>query len=174
MSAQHIEQDWVTAAGLRAVVLMTSMGHRCGYVGVPAGHPLHGSSYSKPSPALVPVDENTQIGKRSLFAVLASVMDVDRMQAPEMVFDVHGGLTYSDNSSIYPAPSDGLWWFGYDCGHHGDSPSDDYIDEQRGRYPDKPYMWPERDGVHRSLSYCAAECESLARQIVEATGSTHV
>jgi len=41
-----IEKDWVTATGLRAVVLATSMGHRCGYVGVPKDHPLFGKNYN--------------------------------------------------------------------------------------------------------------------------------
>jgi hypothetical protein len=40
-----IEKDWTTAAGLRAVVVATVMGHRCGYVGVPASHKLHGIGY---------------------------------------------------------------------------------------------------------------------------------
>ena len=40
-----IEKDWTTEAGLRAVVLATTMGHRCGYVGVPLAHPHHGRDY---------------------------------------------------------------------------------------------------------------------------------
>ncbi len=40
-----IEKDWTTKAGLRAVVLATSMGHRCGYVGVPLAHPHYGRHY---------------------------------------------------------------------------------------------------------------------------------
>lgn len=42
-----IEKDWTTEAGLRAVVLATSMGHRCGYVGVPDGHQYFGKSYNE-------------------------------------------------------------------------------------------------------------------------------
>ncbi len=41
-----IEKDWITESGLRAVVLATSMGHRCGYVGVPEAHPHHGRDYN--------------------------------------------------------------------------------------------------------------------------------
>mgnify|MGYP000849681354 FL=1 len=42
----HVEKDWTTRAGLRAVVIYKdSMGFRCGYVGVPKEHPLHGKSY---------------------------------------------------------------------------------------------------------------------------------
>lgn len=41
----NIEKDWTTKAGLRAVVLATSMGHRCGYVGVPLAHQHYGKHY---------------------------------------------------------------------------------------------------------------------------------
>ena len=37
----EIEKDWVTAAGLRAFVVMLPMGHRCGYVGAPPGNRLY-------------------------------------------------------------------------------------------------------------------------------------
>ena len=45
MSA-NVEANWVTGAGLRAVVVIHSAGHRCGYVGVPKGNPNHGKDYS--------------------------------------------------------------------------------------------------------------------------------
>ena len=40
-----IEKDWTTKAGLRAVVVATPMGHRCGYVGVDSTNPNHGKGY---------------------------------------------------------------------------------------------------------------------------------
>jgi hypothetical protein len=42
----NIEKDWTTEAGLRAVVLATVMGHRCGYVGVPESHPHYDKDYN--------------------------------------------------------------------------------------------------------------------------------
>lgn len=39
------EKDWTTQAGLRAVVVIHPAGHRCGYVGVPAGNKYHGKEY---------------------------------------------------------------------------------------------------------------------------------
>lgn len=111
-----IEKDWTTTAGLRAVVLVTHMGHRCGYVGVPPGHPQYFAFYQD--------DELSHI-------------------------DVHGSLTYSDNSSEYPIKNSGLWWFGFDCAHYNDMT-----------------LW-NSSGVHRSLEFCVAECESLALQITE-------
>lgn len=44
-----IEKDWITEAGLRAVVLAMEMGHRCGYVGVPLVHPHYGKHYDDSS-----------------------------------------------------------------------------------------------------------------------------
>lgn len=165
MSEQVIEKDWTTKAGLRAVVLMTSMGHRCGYVGVPVGHPLHGIEYSQPTEALAPPADDEPVGKRGAISILIAATDPDRLQSPEIVFNVHGGLTYSNNHADYPAQSGGLWWFGYDCAHHGDARSDDYIasipEEKRWLYQD--------GGEHRALAYCEAECESLAEQIVRLT-----
>jgi len=117
-----IEADWITSAGLRAIVIFGRLGFHCGYVGVPSSHPLFGVKYSEPS---------QRYGK-----------------APEDMFDVHGGLTYSGGEDDFPVESD-LWWFGYDCGHLGDV--SDICSE----------------GVFRDLDYCKAECESLAKQISE-------
>ena len=102
---------------------MVRNSHRCGYVEVPKGHPLFGVRYSEQCKALT-------------------------NEAPEDVFRVHGGLTYSDADQPYPVTSDG-WWFGFDCAH----------------YEDKTEYF---DGEERSAEYVVSECESLARQIVEA------
>ena len=118
----EIKKDWTTAAGLRAVVIIVLRGerksHRCGYVGIPASHPLHGVGYNA---------------------------------APDL--NVHGGVTYADKDAAYPAPNDGLWWYGFDCAHAGDA----YIDPVPGI--------PQFGNVVRSLEYCVDECENLARQI---------
>ncbi|RSE90771.1 hypothetical protein [Achromobacter aegrifaciens] len=145
-----VEKDWTTEAGLRAVVIWVRDSHRCGYVGVPAGHPLFGIQYSQPCVALMRPAEDETIGKRSPLALLCAAGDEHRMQAPEIVFDVHGGITYSNGTADYPVPS-ALWWFGFDCAHSGD--------RSHGG----------TDGVMRSLDYCIAECESLASQIVAKT-----
>jgi len=164
-----VEKDWITAAGLRAVVTNSERsGHRCGYVGVPSNHPLHGVEYMNPTAALPPLSDDEEIGKRSLITalVVATSDNDDARQCPDAVFDVHGGLTYSGEGD-YPVESD-LWWFGYDCGHYGDGKSPEYLNAQRKRYPDSPFMWDD-DGEFRSLEYCVSECESLATQIAEKT-----
>lgn len=45
----EIEKVWTTKAGFRAVCLFADAmrnGHRCGYVGIPKGHQLHGIHYN--------------------------------------------------------------------------------------------------------------------------------
>ena len=157
--AYIIERDWTTHAGFRAVVIMVDMGHRCGYVGVPKGHPLYGVSYSEQCDALTfPADES--IGKRGIIPVFCS--DGEKA-SPEIVFDVHGGITYSGGNDEYPVESD-LWWFGYDCSHAGDSPSPEVVADRIKRMGS--IFRPGPDEVHRSLDYCSSECESLAAQLV--------
>ena len=104
-----VERDWVTGAGLRAVVLLVDLtdgrrmpggaspraspllqtSHRCGYVMVTPGSGLWGSEYGE-------------------------VYDV---------LGAHGDLTYSSNAGgeDYPARSEDGWWVGFDCGHAGDT-----------------------------------------------------
>jgi len=86
-----VEKDWITEAGLRAVVLAVQFEpgvfhHRCGYVAVTPDHPFYGKSYSS--------------------------IDAE--------IDVHGGLTFSSAAchENYPVDSsEDLWWFGFDCAH---------------------------------------------------------
>jgi hypothetical protein len=115
------EKEWVTEAGLIAQVVATPMGHRCGYVGVPAGHPMFGKHYD----------------------------DVE--------VAVHGGLTYSEED-------EGLWCFGYDCAHWDDAKDPALISDEHK----KVFMnWPDTGGTIKTLDFCVAECESLAKQLGE-------
>ena len=147
-----VERDWTTAAGLRAVCMMTTMGHRCGYDEVPQGHPLHGLGYSDTTDAIVFDPESVEIGKKSpilaLTAGVGAAPGETIRRSPDIAFDVHGGLTFSGGGRGYPVESDG-WWFGFDCAHAGDLT----------RYS---------DGVERTEEYVVSECESLAAQIVAA------
>ena len=134
----EVEKDWVTRAGLRAVVIMNdSSGSRCGYVGIEKSHPLFGVSYH----------EETRVLKTNLH-------DLD---SPASFFEVHGGLTYSGSGGEYPVPSE-LHWFGYDCEHAGDIPKPGSAMWR---------LYRDYEGVHRTLDYCIDECESLAQQLVK-------
>jgi hypothetical protein len=117
------------ATGLNCLAKRNShSGHWCGYVGVSPGHPW----YEKTNYDVHP--------------------------------EVHGGLTCADHCQdddrpmhqrICHVPDPGepehLWWFGFDCGHHGDvSPGYDH-----GFSGDEQY---------RNFDYVRGECQQLALQ----------
>ena len=127
-----VEKDWVTEAGLRAVVIATPMGHRCGYVGVDGLNKNYGLGYD---------DVHLSDG-------------------------VHGGLTYARScGGDYPVEADGVWWFGFDCAHYDDAKDWSIMDDKHKEvYRTLPDLSFE-GSVVRDLSFCVAECESLARQL---------
>lgn len=163
----HIERDWITEAGLRAVCLImlrddSSRKHRCGYVCLPKDHPLHGKKYGEHCESLkelleriktTPVCEIEHLDSfPRMLAMLSGIAD----PRPDFVFSVHGGITYSDGDDEYPANSDGGWWYGFDCAH-----CDDAEIEPDTRFP----QFHRRKGVVRTLEYVVGECESLASQL---------
>lgn len=149
-----VEKDWTTEFGLRAVVIrFTSMGHRCGYVGVLRDSPLWGKGYSEQLQQITQEEANgTKLGKKSPVLLLTAAIGSDDenslvRRSLDILVDVHGGITYASSSatSDYPVESSELWWFGYDCGHYGDN----------------------KEIGGQSLEYCIAECESMAKQLAE-------
>lgn len=163
--AYDIEKDWATKAGLRAVVIVCKSGkrktHRCGYVAVPVGHPLHGVGYSDQADCLTQdMAQNAAVGNKSPILALTAGVGADSeglvRRSPDTVFECHGGITYAGGNN-YPAKDDG-WWFGFDCNHYMDADIE----------PDPQYS-SFRDGEVRELDYVERECESLAQQIAAIT-----
>lgn len=135
-----IAREWITKAGLLAVVV-DSNSYYCGYVRLPADHPLVGVGYADQSSKIPDLPEVAKTGKRGMWALLRwSMRGPLEHPAPDAYFDVHGSITFSGKIRDY----DGFW-YGFDCGHRGDT--------------------KERC----DLSYCSAECESLAEQLVAFT-----
>lgn len=164
----EIEKDWTTGAGLRAVCLIVLFGgrknHRCGYVGVPRDHPLYGVGYSQQAECLTSDDAaSATVGKKSPLLALTAGVGSDGeglvRRSPDVVFDCHGGLTFSGGGD-YPVTSD-LWWFGFDCCHAGDG-------EIEASHTS--YLSYERDDA-RTLDYVRAECEALAAQLAGVTNN---
>lgn len=154
--------------GYKLVVIFTSMGHRCGYVGVPKSHILYGHDYSAIIPlALKEKQEEVlagTIGKRGPMAILASACTKE--QKIDLLFDVHGSLTYSGGRDYPVQNQSGTWWFfGFDCGHYGDR-ADEEAAEQYG-YENSMHTMIFNDGEVRTLDYTWTECESLYRQLKE-------
>lgn len=140
-------KDWTTKSGLRAVVLLVNEGsHHCGYVEVPEDHYLFKKNYS--DACLPKLPDDTAIGKRGVISLLCHDPEAEKT-SPEIYFDVHGGITFSNQLK-----NEGdSWWFGYDCAHAGDQT--------------KANISFDFGGVWRDEEYCITECESLASQIKE-------
>lgn len=155
----YSEKEWVTSEGFHAVVIVCRGSHRCGYVGVPVGHPLHGVNYGDNTIALAPITGEEKVGDRgpiSLLSIASRLANAEDCRSPEDVFDVHGSLTFSAGCVYREKPNpDNFWYFGFDCHHCGDGSMN----------PAYSYS----DGPVRSLEYCVVYCESLSRQIKEKT-----
>ena len=172
----YIVEEELVHSGYKCVVVMQNSAHRCGYVGVPKGHPLYGKSYNDHLNVTMSEMEGVEIGKRGIFSVIMQAFDdTDRVRL-EAYFDVHGSITFSDGgeNSEYPIPSD-LWWFGFDCNHAGDAK--DYESAKKlfsgdletirriERLEEIDRMYPIAEDVIRTCEYAKNECKSLAEQL---------
>ena len=134
-----------THAGFNCKIMLTSMGHYCGYVDVPPGHPFFSKAYGDvvPAPKHIinrPVSVGKDVGTIPLFCA-TSVTDTS---APiDLLMHVHGGITYASK-----AENGKDWTFGFDCAH-----SDD------GR--------KEGDPGWKDEAFVMAECRRLAEQLAD-------
>jgi hypothetical protein len=132
--------DWIHA-GLACFVRRGPVGALCGYVGVPAEHPLFGKGYQD-------VDADLDVHGGITYSDLCK-----------------GELCH------VPAPGmpDHVWWFGFDCAHAGDvAPAMEafrvkFIEPIHGKRPDyATELWPE---TYKTLAYVRRETEALADQL---------
>lgn len=166
-----VEKDWI-ASGLRCVAIAGySNGRRCGYVGLPKTHPLGGVGYGDETPLLVELWEKVKegpIGDRGTISLFCHLLrDETRYPTADVVFDVHGSITYGDADPEYPVPSDDLWWYGFDCGHFDDAPDPELL-KQAGLNKEIRAALSCDFGtsrVVRDLAFVVAECEKLAAQL---------
>lgn len=161
---------WTTEAGFPAVARFDEeLGVYNGYVGVPPKHPLHGVDYTERSNFLIPPEDSEPVGKRSPCTLLFMSLG-DWKRVPQSVFNVHGSINFSQKGTgTYPDNGyfPGHWWFGFDCGHAGDSRHPSYFERMKKLLPDCPSLWHEIPGDRfRDLGYVTKECESLATQMV--------
>lgn len=142
MKGYNVEHDITDERGYRQVVIRMDRPyarHRCGYVGIPAGHPLHGKDYDAPSKFKLGEMQTQESNPVGTYFALCALSEGDEFAIISYAANVNGGITYADGSPTYPVDNDGLWWFGYDCAH---------IDDV--------------DDGGKPLSFCIDECEKLA------------
>ncbi len=154
-----VEKTWENY-GYSCVVIMSSMGYRCGYVGIKKDHPLYKFRYDEEYNALKKLHEEIKDHKYD-FAKYGIIQHLSGKTRPISILQVHGGITYSEGDSEYPVPNDGIWWFGYDCGHGGDA-KDLSVVPERVKQIELKYPC---GGILRSLDYCIQECNELAKQL---------
>ena len=158
--AYDVEKTWVTKSGFTAVCIAIKEMHRCGYVGVPQEHPLHGIKYNQSTELLKSHWENIMNGgedtenKRGAIITLLASCNPDGPEnwSPDRILNVHGGLTYSGGKDYPIENKENLWWFGFDCGHCDDG----CFDGKMKQFTNAPV---------RTMEYVMSECESLATQI---------
>lgn len=159
MMAYEVEKVWTTKAGYLAVCIAIKSMHRCGYVGLPFGHPLYNVEYNQNTPLLKEMWEKAKggpIGKRGIIELFCLNENDEKNIHPSLVFNVHGGLTYSGGRHYPIKNKNHLWWFGFDCGHNGDG----YLEGNMSSFFTGPI---------RSVEYVMQECESLAEQLKKPT-----
>lgn len=136
--------QWVDpATGLTCLAKRSgTSGSWCGYVGVHAGHLLHGQGYSDGA-------QNLEVHGGLTYS---GGCQEDERPIEQRVCHI-------------PAPGepDDMWWFGFDCAHYMDfSPAMaarmGSVGVPRGRLYDEKY---------RTLAYVKAECAALAKQLVD-------
>lgn len=163
--AFNVEVDFITEAGLRAVVITTDLGHRCGYVAVTDKHPLHGMAYSD---KIQGIDADAlPVGKQGAIPLIIQALGDTPGVGIDVLFDVHGSITYTGGGQ-YPVENDeNLWWFGFDAAHAGDARDPALMDEKQRQLYERLGILGDADGDVRSCDYMMNECERLARQLVD-------
>lgn len=161
-------QDFAT--GLPCLIVRSPVtGSLCGYVGVSSGHPLFEVDYGGCSQATECLDEKGGVNHWC-------------DHRPELLLDVHGGITFSgacqktsDESAgvcHLPAPgeSDNVFWFGFDTAHAFDlTPAMNARLAQIYREKGEPLpdCYDRTTEHYRDLAYVKDECEKLALQLKE-------
>lgn len=149
---KNMHERWTAENGLDCVIhpctFSSGRYHLCGYVRVPSGHPLHGKDYGDTLPPTFDATKQKvlegPVGKRGPIDLMCIAMGGEFRVG--YLFNIHGGITWAEDNACGEEAVSGEWWFGFDCGHAGDHPS------------------------IQTPDYVRAECESLAKQIMELNG----
>ena len=152
--------------GYEYLVYATETGHRCGYVKIPKKHYLYGKNYSEQLNIKFKELKDEQAGKRNPIILFCSAgLKSEDNISMDLLFDVHGGITFSRNGRTAGFDKSG-WWIGFDCAHSGDGKDFDLMDESQQKiYQDCSSFL--RDGIVRSKLYVEKECKNLIDQIIK-------
>jgi hypothetical protein len=143
-------------------------GNWCAYVGVDQAHPLFGLPTNHP----LKLPSSWFEHRRGLEGTSPVDIFLHAMHGGQLTeacpinlaFQVHGGVNYARDHVPGEAP-DGLWRFGFDCGH-----ADDYapalLDMLDTVPPKMRRLIGKLEGqVYRDQQYVVSECQALAQQL---------
>lgn len=85
----------------------------------------------------------------------------------------HWGLTYSGEGKHFYYDDDGLWWFGFDCGHYGDGIDYD-TSKKYGLINDKEYFMQKElmnyfngdDTTIKDKEFVKENCKMIVEQLI--------
>jgi hypothetical protein len=142
------EPDFATwkcaTTGYRCYIVRTALTFSlCGYVELPARHPLYRVGISDP------------------------IFDEFPAQKP---FTVHGGLTFADekiySEHFFDQTPEASWFFGFDCAHHRDflpALAANLADKQIPKEMKELLKMP--DATYRDIKFVKSQVKSLATQL---------
>lgn len=146
--------EWEHKGFACVIVRHSSTGSLCGYVGIPKEHIWHGKGYNDQVPWDNLETHKLDIDKMGVVACFCAGINSDienGLLSIGLILKAHGGITYAKANDEYPSKNNGLWWFGFDCGHAGDlSPYVDYV---------------LRDSIYRDFEYVKKDVNCLAEQL---------
>lgn len=168
-----VERREFEHAGLRCFVVGLAMGHRCGYVAVPEGHPWHGLGCDEPIPSprtAPPIGEPVDdYGMAAILpALFGKLDDPATLERLDLNVRVHGGVTWTGPIEELAGEA---WLIGFDCGHAFDLRDEALISEEfevmRRLNQDK-----RPDATLWTADKVAAEVRRLADQVAARAPST--
>ena len=143
--------------------LALPVGHRCGYVRIPEGNKFYGKKYTDKLDFNLDVLKGEKIGKRNVIDVfLSNGKDVTM----GLLFNVHGGVTYSYAGLITDDGELFGWFIGFDCAHLGDAKDFSIMDDEYKKIEEEHPSFCPGD-IIRSLDYVEQECKNLIDQIIK-------
>jgi len=147
--------------GFNFKVVAQPMGYRCGYVRIPKGHVIYGMDYSEQLPITFKEISKQSVGKRGAVPIfLAQGLKENDRVSMDLLFDVHGGITFAGKSLNWIGFKS--YWIGFDCAHAGDGKDTSIMDEKNKRFHK---VYSNLSSKIRTKEYVEKECKSLINQI---------